>query len=150
MVSINFACLAAGLTLLGSTLMYSRPTHAAPEASAASRACIQRVLAEDDRLAQSRNHAPETAPIDKAVRTYADAIDVLDYTGCPAAFVAVFRAHVAAWRATLPLLQRHAARRGEMHVLFEAISADPAGQDLPAYETVIWKTWAEVERAAQD
>jgi hypothetical protein len=36
-----------------------------------------------------------------------------------------------------------------MHELFKAIANDPEGQDLPAYKAVIWKTWAEVERAAQ-
>ncbi len=107
------------------------------------------MLVEDDRLGDQRNHAPESTPIDEAVRAYADALESLDYAGCPEPFVAAFRAHVAAWRATLPLLRRHAERRSEMRALFKAISAKPAGEELPAYEVVIWKTWAEVERAAR-
>ncbi len=134
--------------LAGIIGLWAHSDCAAAEPPGAVEPCIQRVLAEDDRLGRERNRAPEVAPIDEAVRTYVRAIEALDYGGCPQHFIDACSAHAAAWRATLPLLRRHAHRRGEMHALFKAIAADPDGRDLPAYEAVIWKTWAEVERAS--
>jgi hypothetical protein len=150
MIGISSKYRASMLALVAASLSTGCSAPAAPGLEATADACVQRVLAADDVLGSSRNFAPELAPIHEAVRAYADALEDLDYAGCPTAFVEAYRAHVAAWRASMPLLRRHAARRGEMHELFKAIANDPEGQDLPAYEAVIWKTWAEVERAAQD
>jgi len=150
MIGIGSMYRASLLTLFAAGWFAGYPTCAAAGPDATADACVQRVLTADDVLGRSRNHTPESAPIHEAVRAYTDALEAIDFAGCPTAFVEAYRAHVAAWRASLPLLRRHAARRGEMHELFKAIGTDPAGLDLPAYEAVIWKTWAEVERAAQD
>lgn len=114
-----------------------------------ARACIDAVYARDNQIGALRNHAPESAPIAQAVRTYADGLAALDFSGCPAAFKEAFAAHERAWRAAIPYLERHAEERGEMHAVFARLRAGGDGEQLKALEKAIWDSWAMVEAAGQ-
>jgi hypothetical protein len=148
MIEFSSKYRASLLALVAASISTGCSVRAALGLEATADACVQRVLAADDVLGSSRNFAPESAPIHEAVRAYTDALEALDYAGCPTAFVEVPRpcgslAHLHAIVATPCCPSWRDARTIQGH------RQRPEGQDLPAYAAVIWKTWAEVERAAQ-
>lgn len=126
----------------------SPPKRAQPSPERA-RAAIERVLRADAAAGSARNQGPRVSPPAEVVRRYADAIAALDMRDVPDDFQSAWRTHVEAWRATLPVLERHTHERDEMHALFARWLSDssPIRAEFQPLHDRIWSTWAEVERA---
>lgn len=126
----------------------SSPRRAQPSAEQA-RASIEAVLRADAAAGAARNQGPRFSPPAEVVARYADAIAGLDLRDAPADFQTAWRSHVEAWRATLPLLERHSQERDEMHALFARWLSDasPIRAEFQPLHDRIWSTWADVERA---
>ena len=120
-----------------------------PADSAAHAAAVERVLALDTRLAEERDHAPETVPLHEAIEDYVEALERLDFRGCPRDFVDAFAWHREAWRASIPFFEAHEELRGEMHELFDRIRAYGGRNErlLDEHVQAIFSTWEEVEAA---
>ena len=116
------------------------PTHAE---------AIRVVIEQDNWLGTVRNHAPENAPIARAVEAYVAGLDALDLEHCPPDFRLALRRHRNAWHDSIAFFEQHAELRGELHDVFDAIRAKGGTprSGLEAVEAGIWGTWAEVEEA---
>lgn len=107
--------------------------------------CVAEAIALDDSLGYARNHACETLPLSQAIRQYAEAIQKIDFTGCPQAFTSGFQHHAAAWLSLLPVTDQYPGLRGEMHALFEQLKSGKYAEQFKLLELTIWSTWKEIE-----
>lgn len=121
-----------------------------PQTNISPKDCIQKIIAADDSLGKVRNHACETISLAETIRNYADALQRLDFSTCPAAFTAAFKKHRQAWLDMIPLMEKYPDLRGEMHVLFEGLEK---GEDADTFKPLlkaVWDTWSEIDVLMRD
>lgn len=109
--------------------------------------CMKNAIALDDSLGRARNYACERISLSETIREYVAGMEKIDFGACPTDFSEGFRQHIAAWSALLPLTDKHADLRGEMHVLFKQLESGPEGEAFKAGVKKVWDTWALVEAA---
>ena len=109
--------------------------------------CVGSVLQLDSIKGGIRNKASLGSPLSSAIKDYVSAVDSFDFSNCPERFSTAFKNHLDAWKEMLPVTDKHAGLRGEMHDLFKQIehSADSVAFRLRLKK--VWDTWAEVEKA---
>ena len=116
----------------------------------AEKTCMDKIIASDEVLGKTRNHACEKIPLAKTIRHYADGMEKLDFSGCPKAFAEGFKKHIAAWQAMIPLMEKYPDVRGEMHDLFDAFEKGEDAEMFKPLLKAIWDTWGEVETAMKE
>jgi ketosteroid isomerase-like protein len=109
--------------------------------------CVAEAIAIDDSLGYIRNHACEAISLSQTIQQYAQAIQQIDFSGCPPEFNAGFQKHAAAWLAMLPVTDQYPDLRGEMHDLFDQLKSDKYAEQFKSLEQTIWSTWKEIEEA---
>jgi hypothetical protein len=111
--------------------------------------CVEKILTMDDSLAAVRNHAPETVSLSEAILQYVNALEQLDYEGCPEDFKAAFESHREAWMDVTVVTDKYPDMRGEMHGLFKEIEVGEHAEMFNPLVEAIWDTWEEIEIAAE-
>ena len=109
--------------------------------------CIDAVLKQDGALGKIRNHACETISLSKTIAQYVDAINNLDYEGCPDEFRKAFKSHTAAWSEMGKFTENYPDLRGEMHDLFDSIEKTKDSTTFKPLLKAIWDTWSSIEAA---
>lgn len=112
-----------------------------------SKGCIEAILKKDDSLGKLRNHACKTISLDKTITQYVEAIDNLNFEGCPEDFKNGFQSHIKAWSKMSEFTESYSDLRGEMHVLFNTIEKEKDSAAFKPLLKAIWDTWAEIETA---
>lgn len=117
------------------------------QANGTSQDCMERVIALDDSLGRLRNHACEKISLAETIRNYADGLQQIDFSNCPADFTAAFDKHRQAWLHLIPVVEKYPDMRGEMHDLFDGLEQ---GEDADIFKPQVknvWDTWTEIETA---
>lgn len=112
-------------------------------------ACVSSVISADEVAGKTRNHACEKGSISQTIKDYAEAINSMDYSGCPLGFTQAMHTHADAWSKLLLITDHYPGKRGEMHDLFSILKAGPEGEAFSLLEDEVWATWEEVEKAAE-
>ena len=109
--------------------------------------CVSYILERDSELGKTRNHECETLTLHKTIDNYTEAMEHLNFEGCPEKFKSAFKDHISAWDAMGEFTKRHSGLRGEMHVLFDSIEKTQDSSKFKLLLKTIWDTWADVEAA---
>ena len=120
------------------------------QANTSTQDCMKRVIALDDSLGKLRNHACEKISLAETIRNYADGLQKIDFSNCPADFTAAFEKHRQAWLQLIPAVEKYPDLRGEMHDLFDGLEH---GKDADAFKPLVktvWDTWEEIETVMKE
>lgn len=119
--------------------------------SVADTAVVRAALAADAAAAGVRDRETESIPAAQAVTDYVVALDAIDLSDAPSDFVSALRAHRDAWAALIGPLESRSTERGEMHALFDRLTApsDPMHVEFQRLIDRVWATWGPVEAAAR-
>lgn len=112
-------------------------------------ACVSSVISADEVAGKTRNHACEKQSLSQTIKDYAEAINSMDYNGCPPAFTKAMGTHADAWSKLPTITDHYSDKRGEMHDLFSMLKAGPEGEEFSLLEDEIWATWEAVEKATE-
>ncbi|NNE25844.1 MAG: hypothetical protein HKN09_03290 [Saprospiraceae bacterium] len=107
--------------------------------------CIHNILEQDSLLGSLRNHACEVISLEATILNYTDSLLALDYSNCPNAFTLAFKSHILAWQKLIPEVEAYDSLRGEMHELFDVITAEDIDSSFTLGIKEIWSTWDSVE-----
>lgn len=135
--------------LIGLFLACKEPNAKQPTKNAVvdlTKACLDRVMAQDDSLGKARNHACETISLSETIKQYVSGLENIDYSNCPEAFVNAFKAHREAWTAMMEVTDKYPDLRGEMHDLFDELEKSEDADTFKSLLKPIWDTWALVEK----
>lgn len=110
---------------------------------------IQQILEKDAELSDIRNHACKKCSLGDAIDEYVARLMELDFDGCPNDFTESFQEHQSAWKALVPLAEKHSKLRGEMHDLLARIEQTDDAEELAKLKKEIFDTWAKIETAAK-
>jgi ketosteroid isomerase-like protein len=116
-----------------------------PEADYTS--AIRRVLEADSALGAVRNEGVRVCAAHEVVGEYARVLGELDFSGCPGDFREAYWQHTRAWERMVGVLEPYADERGEMHDVFDRLTAEGAGSRGRVQDGLdeVWTTWANVE-----
>ncbi len=106
--------------------------------------CIEKILAEDAKLAEMRNTSSEIMSLAVSILNYVEGLEALDFNACPEGFQKAFKAHIGAWRDLVPTVQDYEDWRGEMHLLFDRIKSSKGGKAFKKKVDKVGKTWEAV------
>lgn len=107
--------------------------------------CIEKVIAEDEKIGKIRNHNCEKRSLSETILIYTKGMENFDFSDCPKTFEIAFEKHKKAWLAMLEVTDKHPDLRGEMHDLFDELEK---GEDAELFKSLlkdIWDTWGEIE-----
>jgi hypothetical protein len=108
--------------------------------------CVERILLMDDSLGTVRNHACENISLSETINNYVSGMESLDYDGCSQLFSQAYKQHMDAWKAMIPVTNKHPEIRGEMHDLFDQLAASPDSAVFSRNLKRIQDSWALVEQ----
>lgn len=139
--------LATALALLGACAQ-SRTDHDATNAQAQA---IRVALDADAQAAAKRNQETKYISPSLALTDYLVALDAIDLGATTPEFEGAFREHRDAWEAMIEPLRQRSSERGEMHDVFDRLTAasDPMHEEFQRLIDAVWATWADVETAAR-
>lgn len=120
-----------------------------PNSADNDKSCIEKIIAQDEVIGKTRNHACETISLSETIHQYVKGMDSFDYSDCPTDFKEAFEKHKEAWIAMIQVTDNYPDLRGEMHDLFDELEK---GADAELFKSLlknIWDTWGEVEKAME-
>ncbi len=139
--------LASIVALLGACTPSKTDSSATREQAQAIRAALEA----DAAASAKRNQETKYISPSLAMTDYVVALDAIDLGATTPAFEAAFIAHRDAWNATIGPLRQRSSERGEMHDMFDRLTApsDPMHETFQRLIDEVWATWADVEAAAR-
>lgn len=113
------------------------------------KACIEKIIAADEKVGKIRNHACEKISMSQTIKNYVDALRKLDFSDCPTNFTKAFEKHINAWEKMIDITNKYPDMRGEMHDLFDELEKGEDSETFKPLLKAIWDTWDDIEKTME-